>query len=53
LLRDGIGLLRVYARERRATFPEWCTEEGLFNIVEEPKSRAPFAEASGPDGVEE
>ena len=32
LLHDGVGVIRAYAGERRATFPEWCTEEGLFDL---------------------
>lgn len=32
LLHDGVGVIRAYADERRATFPDWCTEEGLFDF---------------------
>ena len=33
LLRDGLGILRIYASEKRATFTEWCTQEGLFDLT--------------------
>jgi hypothetical protein len=29
---DGIEVIRAYARERRATFTEWCTESGIFDF---------------------
>lgn len=32
MLRDGWGLIQTYAKERRATFVEWCAEEGLFDF---------------------
>jgi hypothetical protein len=32
MLRDGLGIIRAYASERRATFAEWCAEEGLFDF---------------------
>ena len=47
LLRDGIGLLRVYTRGRRATFPEWCTEDGLFDVVGKSSSLRRDEEAAG------
>jgi hypothetical protein len=28
----GLELIQAYADERRATFPEWCTEAGLFDL---------------------
>lgn len=31
-LRGGWELVRVYAQQRRATFPEWCSEMGIFNF---------------------
>ena len=34
LLRDGIGLIRAYAGERRASFAEWCQEEGVFELIQ-------------------
>jgi hypothetical protein len=30
-LRGGLDLIQAYARERRATFPEWCTTAGIFD----------------------
>ena len=33
LLRDGLGILQTYAREKRATFTQWCTQEGLFDLT--------------------
>jgi hypothetical protein len=38
LLRDGLGILGAYARERRATFADWCAEQGLFDPTG-PRSR--------------
>ena len=34
LLKDGLGVIQAYARERRLTFGEWCAEEGLFDFTE-------------------
>jgi hypothetical protein len=33
MLRDGIGVIRAYATEKRATFAEWCVEEGMFDFA--------------------
>jgi hypothetical protein len=33
-LRDGLGIIRAYATEKRATFGEWCMAEGLFDFNE-------------------
>jgi hypothetical protein len=30
-LRGGLELIQAYAREKRATFPEWCTATGIFD----------------------
>lgn len=32
LLPDGLAIVRAYAAQRRLTFPEWCTELGLFDL---------------------
>ncbi|HUU55158.1 MAG TPA: YkgJ family cysteine cluster protein [Armatimonadota bacterium] len=32
MLKDGLGVIRAYSGETRATFPEWCAEEGLFDF---------------------
>ncbi len=31
LLHNGIELIQTYARQRRATFGEWCVERGIFD----------------------
>lgn len=31
-LSAGLELIRAYAGERRLTFPQWCTEEGIFDL---------------------
>jgi len=28
----GLQVFQAYARERRATFPEWCTQAGIFDL---------------------
>ncbi len=33
LLNDGVGLIQAYSREQRATFADWCTEEGIFDLL--------------------
>jgi hypothetical protein len=33
LLRDGLGVIQAYARERRLTFADWCAAEGLFDFT--------------------
>ena len=32
MLKDGLGVIQAYAEERRATFAEWCAEEGLYDF---------------------
>ncbi len=32
MLSDGLGVIQAYATEKRATFAEWCAEEGLFDL---------------------
>jgi len=32
MLNDGLGIIQAYAEEKRATFAEWCAEEGLFDF---------------------
>lgn len=32
MIRGGVDLIQAYAAERRATFPEWCTEAGIFDL---------------------
>jgi len=32
MLKDGLGVIQAYAGERRATFAEWCAEEGIFDF---------------------
>lgn len=32
MLNDGLGIIQAYSEERRATFPEWCAEEGLYDF---------------------
>jgi len=33
-VREGLALIQEYAQQRRATFPEWCVERGLFDFRE-------------------
>jgi Fe-S-cluster containining protein len=30
-LHESVKLMQTYARLRRATFPEWCAEAGIFD----------------------
>ncbi len=32
MLRDGLGVIQTYSGEKRATFGDWCAEEGLFDF---------------------
>ena len=32
MIRSGLEVIQAYAEERRATFPEWCMEAGIFDL---------------------
>lgn len=32
LLKDGLKVIQAYAEQKRATFAEWCVEEGLYDF---------------------
>jgi hypothetical protein len=32
-IRDGLRIVQEYAQERRATFQEWCSILGLFDLT--------------------
>jgi len=31
-IHEGLELIQTYAEQRRATFPEWCAERGIFDF---------------------
>ena len=31
-VHDPLELMETYSRQRRATFPEWCAERGVFDL---------------------
>lgn len=31
-VHGGVDLMQTYARQRRATFQEWCAERGIFDF---------------------